>query len=129
MPQAEVLQNIEIGLADDMMRFVYQHELESRRVKLGQSVARCDALYGGNRDVGGARGLDSAHLEVHMLVGVCEAAMAGGLFDEFAAVGEDERLRGMASGRYAVDEVGEYDCLARARGQRHPQALMADVQV
>lgn len=60
----------------------------------------------------------AAHFDVDMLVGVYKGAMAGGLLDEFAAVGEDECLRGIAGGGDAVDEVSEDDCLAGPGCQR-----------
>ena len=92
--QTKVLQNIEVRLADNMMRLVDDDELEARRVELGQAIAGCDALDRGNSDVGRPRRMAIAHFDVDMLVRVGERAVAGCLLDKLAAVGENERLRG-----------------------------------
>jgi hypothetical protein len=127
--QAKVLEDIEIRLADYVVRLVDEHQLVARGIKLAQPVARRDALHRGNGDVCGARGLVVTHLDVDMLVGVGQGAVAGGLLDELAAVGKDERLRGIAGCGDAVDEVGEDDRLARARGERHAQAPVASREI
>lgn len=118
MSQAEILENVEIRLTDYMVCFVYQYKLIARGVKLLQAVTRSDALYRGDGYVGSPRGLAAAHLNVDMFLRVCEGAVAGGLFDELATVGEDERLRGVARGGNAVNEVGENDRLAGACSER-----------
>ena len=64
-----------------------------------------------------------------MLIGVCETAMTGGLLDEFAAMGENERLRSVAIGGYAIDEVGEYDGFARAGCQRDTETFVSGIEV
>lgn len=111
------------------MCLVHQYELIARRVKLVQSSTRCDALYRGDGYVSGTRGLVVAHFDVYMFIGVCKAAMTRSLFNEFAAMGEDERLGSVASGGYAVDEVGEDDGLAGASRQRDAEALVAGIEV
>lgn len=117
VPQSKVFENIEIRRADNVMGFVDKDEFVARGVKLVQAFTRDNALYRGNCDVGGTRGMVVAHLDIHMLICVGTGAVAGGLLDKLPAVGEDECLRGMADGRHSVDEVSEYDRLASACGQ------------
>lgn len=64
-----------------------------------------------------------------MLVWVGQGAVPGGLLDKLAAVGEDECLRGRATGGDAINQVGEDDRLAGSRGQRHAQAPVAGIKV
>jgi hypothetical protein len=124
-----VLEDIEVRLADYVVGLVDQHQLVARGIKLAQPVARRDALHRRYGYVCGTRGLQGAHLDVDVLVRVGLGAVAGCLLDELAAVGEDERLRGIAGRGDAVDEVGEDDRLARARCQRHAQAPVAGGEV
>ena len=111
------------------MGLVDQDEFVAGGVELVQAVARCDALYGGDCNVGGPGGLVAAHFNVHMLGGVCKSAVARSLLDELTAMSEDERLGSIATGRNAIDEVGEDDGFARTRCQRHAQALVAGIQI
>jgi len=110
--QSEVGKNIEIGWAHNMVSFIDKNELVPRGVKLVQTFARDDALHRGNCDVGGTRRMVVAHLNFHTLIYIGTGAVAGGLFDKFAPVSEDERLGSMTDGSDPVDEVGEDDRLA-----------------
>ena len=49
------------------------------------------------------------HLNIDMFVWVGEGAVAGGLFDQLAAMGKDERLRGITDGGKSVNQVREND--------------------
>ena len=64
-----------------------------------------------------------------MFIWVGESAVPCSLLYQLASVGENESLSGITNSGYAVDEVGEDDCFARARGQRHTESLMAGLQV
>lgn len=109
--QAKVLERAQVAGGDDVVRLVDEDELELRRVKLGEPVARGDAHDAGNGNVGGARGVQRAHLNVERLVRVGEAAVPRRLLDELPPVREDERALAARVGARVdlVYELGEDD--------------------
>lgn len=131
LDKSKVVQTVQIFLRDGMVALIDEDELELAGVELCDPVAGGDGLYGRDGDIGSSGGLGARHLDLDAHVGVVLPAVSRGLLDELLAVDEDEGLgREWGDGvSDTLDQLGEDDGLATARGQRDAHSAVAQVNV
>lgn len=131
LDKSKVVQTVQISLRDGMVALIDEDELELAGVELGDPVAGGNGLYGGNGDIGGPGSLGARHLDLDTHVRVVLLAVSRGLLDELLAVDEDEGLGRVWGGGMSdtLDQLGENDSLATARGQRDTHSAVAQLDV